>query len=84
MSDLLLDEGHDANPGEDRLSTQSLPRHAVCKRLGAIGHRLAQVTHKERHVRPGKDEGEEKKHMVEKSDINGDNLFNFGSVLISV
>lgn len=59
-SDLLLDERHDADSGEDRLPTQALPRHAVCERLRPIGHRLAQVPHKERHVRSGKEEGEEK------------------------
>lgn len=57
QSDLLLDEGHDADPGEDRLPTQALPRHAVRERLRSVGHRLAQVTHKEGHVRSG-EEGE--------------------------
>lgn len=58
--DLLLDEGHDADPSQDRLPTQALPRDAVGERLGAVGHWLAQVTHEERHVRPGEDREEER------------------------
>lgn len=49
-SDLLLDEGHDADSGEDWLPAEALPRDAIGKRFGAVGHRLAQVPHEERDV----------------------------------
>lgn len=61
QADLLLDEGHDADSSEDRLPTQPLPRDAVGKRLGPVGHRLAQVTHKKRHVSSGGEEEEDRK-----------------------
>ena len=54
--DLLLDEGHDADSREDRLATQTLPRDAVRKRLSAVSHRLAQVTHEEGHVSSGEED----------------------------
>lgn len=49
---LLPYERHDTDAGEHVLPRQTLPRDAVRKGLGAIGSRLAQVTHEQRHVGP--------------------------------
>lgn len=56
-SDLLLDKWHDANPCEDQLATQALPRDAIGERLRPVGNRLAEVTHEERHVSSGGEDG---------------------------
>lgn len=60
LSDLLFDERHDPDPGEDGLPTQALSRHTVCKGLGPVGHRLAQVPHEQRHVGSGSGVGGKK------------------------
>lgn len=62
VSDLLLDERHDADSCENRLPTQALPWNAVREGLCPVSHRLAQVPHKERHIRSGK-EGEDTRQV---------------------
>lgn len=53
ISNLFPDERHHADTCEHVLPGQALPWNAICKRFGAIGPRLTEVTHEKRHVGPG-------------------------------
>lgn len=49
-SDLLLDEGHDADSGEDWLPAETFPWDAIGKGFSTVSHRFAQVPHKKGDV----------------------------------
>ena len=53
VSDLLPDQRHDSDAREDVLPGQALPGDPVGEGLCAVGPRLTQVSHEQRHVRPG-------------------------------
>lgn len=50
---LFPDERHHTDTCEHVLPRQALARNAICKRFGAIGPRLTEVAHKQRHIGPG-------------------------------